>query len=242
MGGISRPSNSGRGAPETGAFIWSVGSIEPQIHELWCHRVDRICCEVHPYARIYILVGNVGEFVTGYFSENGRRKQINGEFFINGSVQFIGIYDTWGSGLPFIPNPRDPESFSGWGITGAESSNVNPGFSTVTGSWGGSFADSAVNLSVNSSGSFNASPDDSRQSPILPHIYRHRVHKYLLRCRRQHSLWRQFNRVCWRRQDRDFSNCPATKKKLVHNSVASMIKCVWIARKIDVCVTCVCCV
>ena len=137
------------------------------ILELWCHRIDKICRKVHPYARIEIPVGNVGEYVAEYFNENGRRNKTIVELSINGSVQFNGISEIWGSRSPFIPNPWDPKIFSWWASTGADSSNRNPGSSNVTVSWGVSFANSNVNLSVNWSGSINASPADSPQSPIF---------------------------------------------------------------------------
>ena len=116
---------------------------------------------MHPYACIDIPSGTVGEFFAEYISENGRRNQIIGELSINGSVQFIGISDIWGSWFSFIPNTMAPEIFSGLGSTGASSSNGNLGYSIFTGSWGGSFAHPTVNWSVNWIGSVNTSPADS---------------------------------------------------------------------------------
>ena len=60
MGNIHRPSNSGRGGPDTGTFIKCVNGIEPQIPKLWCWDIDRICREVHRTARVDILSRNVG--------------------------------------------------------------------------------------------------------------------------------------------------------------------------------------
>ena len=94
---IRRTSNSGSGSPETSSSIQYVDGREPHIHKLWCHGVDGICREVHPYSRIYIPDVTVGEFVTEYFSENWRCNQIIGKLSINGSVQFIGISDICGS-------------------------------------------------------------------------------------------------------------------------------------------------
>ena len=125
---------------------------------------------MHPYACIEIPAGTAGEFVTDYISENGRRNQIIGELPINGIVQFIRISEIWGSRLPFITDPRVPDCFSVWVCTGAAISNVNPGSSTVTGSWGGSFAHPTVNWSVNWIGSVNTSPADFPRSTICPHI------------------------------------------------------------------------
>ena len=87
MDTIFRPSNSGGRDSEIGDFIQCIDGIERQIHELWCHKIGGICCKLHPYARIEIKSGTVGEFVTEYFSENGRRNEIIGAISINGSVQ-----------------------------------------------------------------------------------------------------------------------------------------------------------
>ena len=91
MGNICRTSKYGSRVSETGAFIQCVNGREPQIHELWCHGIYGIFCKVHPYARIEILDGTVGEFSTDYISENGRRNKVIGKISINGSVQFIGL-------------------------------------------------------------------------------------------------------------------------------------------------------
>ena len=97
-------------------------------------------------------------------------EKIIGELSINRSVQFICIYDIWGSGFPFIPKPRATYCFNWWGITGDTISNGNPGSSAVTGIWGESFDNSTVNWSENWNGSINASPDDLPQSPIFPFV------------------------------------------------------------------------
>ena len=86
MRDILRPSNSGNRGPDTGTFIQCVNGREPQIHELWCWDIDRICRKVHPAARVEIPAGTVREFVTDYLSENEKRNYIIGEFPINGSV------------------------------------------------------------------------------------------------------------------------------------------------------------
>ena len=104
MGYIHSTSKFGSGGSDNGAFIQCVNGIEPQIHELWCWDIDRICREVHPTACVEITSVTVGEFVTEYIRENGRRNQIIGELLINGNAQFIGISEIWGSGFPYIPN------------------------------------------------------------------------------------------------------------------------------------------
>ena len=78
MGDIRSPSNSSSGGKETGACTQCVNGREPQIHELRCHGIDWIYREVHTYALIEIPTVTVGEFVTEYISENGRRNQIIG--------------------------------------------------------------------------------------------------------------------------------------------------------------------
>ena len=93
---------------------------------------------MHSYACIDTLAVTVGEFVTDYISENGRQNQIIGELPMNGSVQLIGLSEIWGSGFPFIPNPRAPDCFSGQVSTIVASSNGNNGYNTVTGRWVGS--------------------------------------------------------------------------------------------------------
>ena len=98
----------------------------------------------------FILDGTVGDFVTNYLSENGRRNQVIGELSINGSVQFIGLYQIWVSGLPYITNLWDHVEATGW----HSSSNGNPGSGTpgssnITGSWGGIFYHYTVNRSGN---------------------------------------------------------------------------------------------
>ena len=51
MGAIQKPSDSGSRAPYPGAFILCVDGRDPMIHELWCHRIYGLCCEVRPTAR-----------------------------------------------------------------------------------------------------------------------------------------------------------------------------------------------
>ena len=78
MGDIRQLSDSGSRDPYPSAFIQCVDGIDPMIHELWCHGIDGLCCEVHPTARIDISVGNTGELVTEYLISNGRSNHIIG--------------------------------------------------------------------------------------------------------------------------------------------------------------------
>ena len=99
MSDIRRPYNYGIRGIETGTFIQCINDRETQIHELWCWDIDGIFREVHPKSHVEIPDETVGEFVTEYLSENGRRNHIIGELLINRGVQFIGLSQIWGSRL-----------------------------------------------------------------------------------------------------------------------------------------------
>ena len=114
MGDISRPSNYGCGGPENGFFIQCVNGREPQIQELWCWDIYRICREVHPTARVDLLAGTVRQFFTEFLFKNGRRNWIIVEFSINGSVKFIRFSEIWGSILLYIPNIMAQVEAIGW--------------------------------------------------------------------------------------------------------------------------------
>ena len=149
MKNILRPYNSGGGGPDTSTFINCVNGRNTQIHKLWCWDIDGICREVHPKERVEILSGTVGEFVTEYIRENGLHNHIIRELPINGIVQFIGLYQIWGSGLPYIVNLQDCVESTGWVSSVVTSSNGNPGSDTVNVICGVRFAHSTVNLSGN---------------------------------------------------------------------------------------------
>ena len=104
MGYIHRPSKSGSGVSDTGAFIQCVNGREPQNHEFLCWDIDEMFHEVHLIAHVEILAGTFREFLTYYLSENGRRHQIIGGLIINGSVQFIGLSQIRGSRFPYMAN------------------------------------------------------------------------------------------------------------------------------------------
>ena len=78
-------------------------------------------------AHVEIPDGIFEEFVTYYLSENGRRNHIIGEISINGSVQFIGLSQIWGSRFLYIFNLQAHVEATGWGV----SSNGNPGSCTL---------------------------------------------------------------------------------------------------------------
>ena len=127
---IHRPSDSGSRDPDTGAFIQCVDGRDPMIHKLWCHRTDRLCCEVHPTAHIETPAGTTEFFFTEYLSANRRINRIIGEISINNSIQFIRLLEIWGSGLSCISNYRASEATRGWCSTGS---------TNYTGIWGKSF-------------------------------------------------------------------------------------------------------
>ena len=213
MGDIRRTSNYGSGGPETDTFIKYVNGREPQIHEFWCWDIDRICREFYLKVRVEILDGTFGDFVTEYLSGNWQKNHIIGELSINGSVQFIGLSQIWGSGFLYIVNLQAHFEATGWGSSfNGNPGSGTPGSGTITGSWGGGFSHYTVYLGVNWDRYINASPTGSPRIPISPRIARHCARKYLLHCRRQKHLWHQYNCwVCWERQDRDFSDGPTTQ-------------------------------
>ena len=140
MGDIRRNYDSGSGDPDPGAFLQCVNGREPMVHKFWCHRVDRLCREVFPTARIDIPAGTIIEFVTEYLSADGRCNRIIGELSINESLQSIRLSEIWGSGLPYIFNHRAPEATRVWGSTGFTNptgiwcrNSVNPGSTNYNG-------------------------------------------------------------------------------------------------------------
>ena len=90
---------------------------------------------------------------------------------MNGSVQFIGLFQIWDSGFPYIINLWDHVEATGWG----SSSNGNPGYvtpglSTVTGSQGERISHSTIYCSGNWDGSVNVIPADLPRSPANPRV------------------------------------------------------------------------
>ena len=131
MESIRIPSDPGSGINEATAFIQCVDGWESQIHEVKCMDLDNISHEVHPTDWVEVISGTVGEFVTDYRAENGRRIQIIGQLFVNNSVQFWGVPGKGGgSGLQFICNLQAQVEATGW-VSGNYSNN----------DWGGSIFD-----------------------------------------------------------------------------------------------------
>ena len=103
-------SNSGIRGPETGTFIQCVNGREPKIHELWCWDIDVICLEVHPSARVDILDGTVVDFSPSTSGKMGSATRLSVNFYINGSVQFIGLSEIFLSF--FRSGHRGPRAYS----------------------------------------------------------------------------------------------------------------------------------
>ena len=114
MGDIHSTSASGSRGTVPGAFIQCVNGRETQIYKLWCWDVDGICRKVHPTASVDIPAGTLGEFVTNSLSRNGWHNQAIGELLNNGRVQFIGLFEIWGSGLLYRSNLLGHVEATGW--------------------------------------------------------------------------------------------------------------------------------
>ena len=115
MGNIRRLYDSGIRGTETTAFIQCINGRDPQINELWCQYLDRICREVNTTSFVDIPAGTSGEFVTDYLAENGRQIRIIGELTIKGSIQFLVLYDqVWVIGLLYISNLWSQVEATGW--------------------------------------------------------------------------------------------------------------------------------
>ena len=127
---IHRPSNPGSGGTKDTKFIWWVDGREPQIHKLWCLRLDSITWEVLPTSQVEVVNGTMEEFTTDYLVKDGRRILIIGQLSINGSVRFLGITDfVRGSWLYFLTNLQAIAEATGWGNGGTSNQNwgLSPG-------------------------------------------------------------------------------------------------------------------
>ena len=96
-------------------FIRCVDGREPQIHELWCLRLENVTREIHLIVLLEFSAGTMGEFTTNNLAENGRIIPIIRQLSINISVQFWGI-SNFGRriGLSFIENLQAPIITTGW--------------------------------------------------------------------------------------------------------------------------------
>ena len=180
MGTIYRPSYSGSGGTEATAFIQCINGREPQIHELWCLCLDRICRKVHSTAYVEVPAGTIRYFVTDYIAKNGRQIPIIGQLSVNGSVQFLGLTDqAWGSGFPFITNLLARVESTGWGSPNNYNQN-----------WGGQLNDANRIKNVTWGDSVSACPAYLPWSPTNPCAAPHRIRDDFFRYRRQERLWR----------------------------------------------------
>ena len=74
---------------------------EPQIHEVWGGGFGVITREVHLTAQVDFGAGVVGEFLSNYLTESGRRVPILGRISINESVEYLGVPDFHRTGGAF---------------------------------------------------------------------------------------------------------------------------------------------
>ena len=91
FGYIRRPSVYGNGGAEGLEFIRYVDGREPQINKVWSFGDNDVTHEFHLTAQIYVGAGVVGEFLSDYLTESGRRIPILGRISINGSVEWLAI-------------------------------------------------------------------------------------------------------------------------------------------------------
>ena len=81
----------GRGGKDETLFIRCVNGSEPQINELW-HFAEDGTCKVHPFARIQISAGFVGDtFHTDFVGVDGRHVALLGDQSVNGSVKWLNV-------------------------------------------------------------------------------------------------------------------------------------------------------
>ena len=77
---------------------------------------------------------------------------------MNENVQFIGMYEIWGSGFPYIPNLLAQIEATGWDSSSNDSNQI----------WGGIFTDPTSMKHVPWGGSVDAHPDYLPRCPDNP--------------------------------------------------------------------------
>ena len=163
MGSIWNPSDvSGSGAPDTRVFIQCIKGREPMANELWYHGFDCLCRDVRPTARLDIPPGTFRSFITEYITADGTRIQTIGKNSVNGSVQFTGFREFWGSSFPYISNTFIPDTNRRWGWNGTD---INSTSSTSSVIWGRTI---------------DASPDYSLMSSDIYHVVQSHNHDKFL--------------------------------------------------------------
>ena len=70
------------------------------MNEVLCFGFDYITHEVHPAAWVDVGAGVVGQFLSDHLTGNGRIIPIFGQIPINGSVEYLGIFDSHRTGGP----------------------------------------------------------------------------------------------------------------------------------------------
>ena len=109
-----------------------------------------------------------------YFSTDGRRIRIIGQYYVNGSVQLNGVLEVWISSLLYISNATITDTNRGWGWTGTA---INSTISTATVIWGTPI---------------NTSTANSPRIPVIYCVARSRNRDEFLQCRRLENLWRLY--------------------------------------------------
>ena len=174
MGIIWRHSDgTDSGAPDPRIFIQCVNGWYPISNELWSHGLDDLCRDVNTTVRVDILPGTDGLFITEYLNNDGRRIRIIGKYFVNGSVQFTGFPEDWGSNLPYISITYILDTNIGRGWKGTYSTS-----STATIIWG---------ITI------NTSTDNSPRSTLHSCVVYSRYCDDFLHYRHLEFLWRLYN-------------------------------------------------
>ena len=163
-----------RSASDPIVFIKYVNGRDTATNELWSDVLDGLCHNVHPKEQVDIPPINVGEFITNFLTVDKRRIQIIGQESVNGSVQFSGFTEAYGSSLLFNSNSAIPVEDIGWGGTARNNTSYPATFS-----WGKNI---------------NSSPDNSLRSPVLSHVAMSRNRNNFLHHRRIECLWCLYSR------------------------------------------------
>ena len=136
--------------------------------------LDILSHDVNPTAQLDSPIGTVGEFITEYQNNDGRKNRIIGQSPANGSVEFTEITEIWGSSLTYILNAKIIDATIGWVWTRTD---IHSTKSTAIESWGSSI---------------NAIPANSPRITVCSHVVQSRVREKLLHRRHLDTLWRLF--------------------------------------------------
>ena len=137
VGSMRWKSNFGSGGEYRPKFIYCVDRKQPQIHEIWTFREYGVTHEVFLTAQVYVGAGFVSEFSTNDLTTSWRRVPMFGTNSINGSFDWLGIYDfLWNDGLPWALNILAP--YASWGYRG----------SIINQNWGSGYGGNYGSVSV----------------------------------------------------------------------------------------------